>query len=311
MFENRLRKMARHYGRWARRQGLQAYRIYDRDVPQFPVVLERYGDDYALSFFDSDTGMQAREPDYEARVLHVIGESVGVARDRLFARHRRRMEGGRQGEMGVPGTGSDASRTSIIVENGLRFEVLLSGRLDTGLFLDHRETRRIVREEASGRRFLNLFAYTGSFSVYAAAGGAASTTTVDLSSTNLTWAERNMQLNGFTESRHEFIESDVLRGIDDFQVGSFDLAVLDPPTFSRSRRMVRDFDVARDHPDLIDRTLRLLTPGGVLYFSSNLKKFRIQEHRITRGRVQDITARTMPQDFRMRIPHACYRIVRR
>lgn len=311
MFENRLRKMARHYGRWARRQGLQAYRIYDRDVPQFPVVLERYGEDYALSFFDSENGMQSREADYEGQVLQRVSECLETTRDRVFARHRRRMEGGRQGDTCVPGTGSDSSRTSVVTENGLRFEVLLSGRLDTGLFLDHRETRRIVREESRGRRFLNLFAYTGSFSVYAAAGGAVSTTTVDLSPTNLAWAERNMRLNEFTGREHEFIETDVIRGLDDFSSESFDLAVLDPPTFSRSRRMVRDFDVARDHPDLIDRTLRLLVPGGVLYFSSNLKKFRIQEHRISLGRVQDITARTVPPDFRMRIPHACYRIVRR
>lgn len=306
MFENRLRKMGRHHGRRARRQGIEAYRIYDRDIPQFPLTIDRYRDDLVVSIFEKNDGLHARE-DWQNHCLDIIARVFDMDRSRLFVRIRRRLEGGRQGEEAAAGP----IQKSEVREGGLRFEIHLSGHLDTGLFLDHRLTRSLVREEAAGRHFLNLFGYTGSFSVYAAAGGALTTTTVDLSAVNLEWAERNMRLNGFTGPAHRFVQTDILRGLDDFKPASFDLAVLDPPTFSRSRRMVRDFDVARDHPDLIQRTLRLLVPGGVLYFSSNRKKFKIQADRIHGAEIKDITPRTIPPDFCMQRPHTCYRIVKK
>jgi 23S rRNA (cytosine1962-C5)-methyltransferase len=307
MFENRLRKMLRHNGRWARRQSIEAFRVYDRDVPQFPIIIDRYRDDLVVSILEKSDALHAKE-DWQARSLEIIANVFEIDRSRIFVRIRQRVEGGTQGA-GQSTTG--AIKKSEVVEAGLRFEIHLSGHLDTGLFLDHRITRSLVRAEAAGKRFLNLFAYTGSFSVYAAAGGALTTTTADLSPVNLEWAERNMRLNGFTGREHRFVETDILRGLDDFEPRSFDLAVLDPPTFSKSRRMVRDFDVARDHPEMIERTLRLLVPGGVLYFSSNLKKFKIQADQIRGAEIKDITAQTVPPDFRMQRPHACYRIVKK
>ncbi len=300
MFENRVRKMARHIGKWARRQGITCYRIYDRDVPQFPLIVEKYEADYVVSIFELDTGLHAQE-DWADLALARLAAALETDPSRIHARVRSRLEGGTHAEAG-------ASRMIWAVEAGLKFEVDLSGRLDTGLFLHHRMTREIVRSESKGRDFLNLFAYTGSFSVAAAAGGAHSTTTVDLSKVYLDRARKNMEANAFTQPSHSYVQMDIHAHLDDLPASSYDLIVLDPPTFSRSRRMERDMDIKRDHPALIARSLRLLREGGILYFSSNMKKFRLQADELPGCIIQDYTKRTIPPDFRMHEPHRLYRI---
>jgi 23S rRNA (guanine2445-N2)-methyltransferase / 23S rRNA (guanine2069-N7)-methyltransferase len=193
-------------------------------------------------------------------------------------------------------------------EGPCRFLVNLSDYLDTGLFLDHRPTRRLIGELARGRRFLNLFGYTGTASVRAALGGAATTTTVDLSRTYLDWARRNMALNGIEGERHRFIQADCLRWLER-ERQRHDLIFLDPPTFSSSKRMQGHFDVQRDHLNLIRKALARLAPGGILLFSTNFRNFRLNEAALADVSVEDITDRTIPRDFQ-RNPriHRCWTI---
>jgi 23S rRNA (cytosine1962-C5)-methyltransferase len=198
-----------------------------------------------------------------------------------------------------------------VTENGLKFLVNLSDYLDTGLFLDHRITRQRVREESAGKNVLNLFAYTGSFSVYAAAGGAAEVVTVDLSNTYLEWARRNMDLNGFhDETRYQFVQADVLQFLQMLGPGSFDLIILDPPSFSNSKRMEDILDVQRDHVMLINRCLAGLSPGGQLYFSTNLRDFRLDQAALDPCTVKDITRATTPFDFEGSFCRWCYLITK-
>jgi len=197
-------------------------------------------------------------------------------------------------------------------EAGLRFEVNLEAYLDTGLFLDHRVLRALVRERAAGRRMLNLFAYTGSFTVYAAAGGATASDTVDLSNTYLDWAARNLALNRLDPGRHALIRADVLAwlGLARREARQYDLIVLDPPAFSNSKAMTRALDIQRDHAALIAAARALLAPGGELYFSTNLQSFRLASTLAADPAVTDITAATLPEDFRDARIHRAYRIER-
>jgi 23S rRNA (cytosine1962-C5)-methyltransferase len=188
----------------------------------------------------------------------------------------------------------------------MRFIVNLSDRLDTGLFLDHRNTRARVREESGGKRVLNLFAYTGSFTVAAATGGALATTSVDLSATYLDWAERNLTLNGARGDAHALVRADCLRWLDEARA-QWDLVVLDPPPHSTSKAMRGDFNVQRDHRRLLERTLGLLAPGGVLYFSTNYKGFRLEPDGLP-ARFEELTPRSLPQDIHQRDAHRCWRI---
>jgi 23S rRNA G2069 N7-methylase RlmK/C1962 C5-methylase RlmI len=199
----------------------------------------------------------------------------------------------------------------VVRENGLKFLVNLSDYLDTGLFLDHRVTRSLVRSEAAGKRFLNLFAYTGAFTVYAAAGGAASTTTVDLSNTYLRWAKQNLRLNGFTGQAHRLARDDARKFLEYHPPGpAYDLAVVDPPTFSRSKKLDRDWDIQRDHAELLNRLLRLMTPGGAIYFSTNFRTFKLAADELRRAETREITRQTIPPDFRESRIHRCWRIVK-
>jgi 23S rRNA (guanine2445-N2)-methyltransferase / 23S rRNA (guanine2069-N7)-methyltransferase len=198
-----------------------------------------------------------------------------------------------------------------VAESGLKFWVNFTDYLDTGLFLDHRLTRQRLREDAARTRFLNLFAYTGSATVYAAAGRARTTTTVDMSATYLDWAQRNLAINGFSGAAHELIRADCIAWLEDAVAGrrQFDLIFLDPPTFSNSKRMEDVLDVQRDHGALIGRCMALLAPGGKLVFSCNAQKFKLDPGLDEVYQVQDISRATLPRDFE-RNPriHVCYEI---
>jgi 23S rRNA G2069 N7-methylase RlmK/C1962 C5-methylase RlmI len=197
-------------------------------------------------------------------------------------------------------------------EGGLKFMVNLSDYVDTGLFLDHRLTRQMVREAAAGKRVLNLFAYTGSFTVYAAAGGAASTTTVDKSATYIDWARENLELNGFTGPEHELIRSDIREFIDSLKPrDQWDLAVVDPPTFSNTKDNEEVWDVQRDHAELLSRLAHNISPGGVVYFSTNFRRFKLEEAALADYTIRNITRQTIPEDFRNERIHACWQLVRK
>lgn len=316
-FENRLRKMAKHLGSWARKTGVTCYRVYDADLPDYNLAVDLYtgaGDDagkrYAhIAEYAPPTDV---DPHKAAQRMEWAREAVagvlGIDEADVFVKRRERKRGSAQYER-LARTGT----TVTVGENGLLFEVNLSDFLDTGLFLDHRDTRARVRELAAGARFLNLFAYTGTASVYAAAGGAVSTTTVDLSATYLEWAGRNMSLNGGSGPQHSRVQADVMRMLDTARRNGnrYELIFCDPPTFSNSKRMDDTWDVQRDHVALIAAAARVLAPGGTLIFSCNRKKFVLDEAALADAGLvaRDVTRATIPKDFE-RTPkvHACWLI---
>lgn len=304
-FANRLGKNARHLLKWARRNQIEAWRLYDRDIPQFPFAVDVYGERIHLQEYD--TGWKLPPADYRRwldDVIEAVAFVSGFARDAIVLKQRARQKGTQQYQK----TGSDGEDFTV-AENGRRFWVNLGKYLDTGLFLDHRNTRARVGAEAEGKRFLNLFAYTGSFTVYAATGGAVSSESVDLSNTYLEWAQRNFALNGIDAERHRTVRADVFQYLRDAQTQNkrFDLIVLDPPSFSNSKKMAGVLDVQRDHAELIDGAMSLLDAGGTLYFSNNLHSFRLDDALAARYRIRDLSHQSVPEDFRNRKIHRCWR----
>jgi 23S rRNA (cytosine1962-C5)-methyltransferase len=307
MFRNRLMKVSRHVTRLARRQGITCYRIYDHDLPEFPFCIERYEDKLYLAEYLRRHGMTDEEhAAWLESCIPTISEVLETPDDLIYYRERRR-KAGRQGQYERIASEQDFF---VVKEAGLSFKVNLTDYLDTGLFLDHRITRGMVRAEARGRRVLNLFCYTGSFSVYAAAGGAVAIDSVDLSKTYLNWAEDNMQLNGLAETGNRYIHADVKQWLDETPADHYDLVVMDPPTFSNSKRMKDFLDIQRDHPELINKTLRAMRPGGLMYFSTNLRSFRLETEKIMAASVKDITSATTPFDFQGKLFRWCYKITR-
>ncbi|GGY07471.1 class I SAM-dependent methyltransferase [Paludibacterium paludis] len=305
-FANRLAKNYKHYGKWAKRQGLDAWRAYDKDVPQFPLAVDVYGDHCHLQEYDTGWDMDDEaHAQWLAAIVEAIGQVTGVPTERIVTKTRRRQKGENQYEK-LGASGEDF----VIGEYGLRFIVNLRDYLDTGLFLDHRNTRKRVRDEAAGKRFLNLFAYTGSFTVYAAAGGAPSSETVDLSNTYQGWARRNFELNGLDPARHTLVRADVFQYLADaIATGKrFDMIVMDPPTFSNSKKMLDTLDVQRDHSVLITQAMKVLAPGGVLYFSNNLRSFELDPSLPILYRVEELSRQSVPEDFRNKKIHRCFAI---
>ncbi|HHC71492.1 MAG TPA: bifunctional 23S rRNA (guanine(2069)-N(7))-methyltransferase RlmK/23S rRNA (guanine(2445)-N(2))-methyltransferase RlmL [Thiotrichales bacterium] len=306
---NRLRKNRRHLARWLEREGITCYRLYDADIPEYAVAVDLYQAE-ALHVHLQEYQAPRSIPEEKTRqrletAVAAVEEALEVPRERIQVKVRRTRKRGEQYEK-LAGTG----RFHEVREDGLRLLVNFTDYLDTGLFLDHRITRRMVREQAGGRRFLNLFAYTGTATVHAAAGGAVETTTVDLSRTYLEWAGRNMALNGFTGAEHRRVRADCLQWLresDDRE--RYDLIFLDPPSFSTSKRMQGTFDVQRDHVWLIRTAMRLLTPGGLLIFSNNLRRFEMDRDALAAFDLRDITRATLPRDF-ARNPriHHCWEI---
>lgn len=295
--EDRLRKRVRHLARWAAREGTDAYRIFDRDIPGYHFAVDRYADWVVVHEYPwkADDRLHAQR---KAELLSALPAAVGVAADHVVCKvHERR----RWGE-GQYARGKGEQRIKV-QEASLRFEVDLGPRLDTGLFLDHRRTRAMVRDLARGKRFLNLFCYTGSFTVYAAAGGARTTSSVDLSRVYLDWARRNLALNGLAGPAHRLVHADLLRWLDEAPGERFDLVVLDPPPFSSSERMGKAFEVQRDHRALIERTLARVAPGGTLFFSTSYQGFELDPSL----RATELTPKSLPEDFKGKHPHRCWR----
>ena len=303
MFRNRLEKVYRHLSKTARRQGVTCYRIYDHDLPEFPFIIEQYEDKLYVSEYQRRHGMDdAAHEEWLRQTVEVMAAVTGVGVDEVYTKLRRRIvqRSGQYQKLAAE------KEEFVVQEGGLKFLVNLKDYLDTGLFLDHRITRSMVREQAAGKRVLNLFCYTGSFSVYAAAGGASEVVSVDLSKTYLDWAERNMQLN-FATAPHQAVHADVKSWLKTQAAESADLIVMDPPSFSNSKRMDDVLDVQRDHVALIHQCLRLLTPGGTLYFSTNYSKFTLDAGAIA-AEIKDIKAATTPFDFERKLNRECYHI---
>ena len=306
IFRARLTNRARHLRRWPK-QGITCYRLYDRDVPEVPLVVDRYEDCLHIAEFARPTEhTPAEHADWLDLMLRTAAEVTEVPAENVFLKRRERQRGTAQYER------SDAPPQTITAhEGGLLFEVNLSNYLDTGLFLDHRITRGMVRDAAAGKRFLNLFAYTGSFSVYAAAGGAAETVTVDLSNTYLDWAQRNMALNGFTGPEHEFVRDDAMHFLASRRGrAEFDMAVVDAPTFSNSKALEDYWDIQQSHAALLNCLAELMTPGGTIFFSTNFRRFKLDESELAGLTIREISRQTVPPDFRNRRIHRCWRMVK-
>jgi 23S rRNA (guanine2445-N2)-methyltransferase / 23S rRNA (guanine2069-N7)-methyltransferase len=301
---NRIKKNAKQLGPWATRAGLEAYRVYDSDIPEYALAIDVYRDWALVQEYAPPPEIDAGKAASRLReAMYVIPEALGIPPEQVVQKRRERSKGGEQ-----YGRRSDFGATLEVREGPGRFLVNLTDYLDTGLFLDHRETRALVGELARGKKFLNLFAYTATASVYAAKGGAISTTSVDLSPTYCTWARRNLELNGFREPNHKVIEGDCFTFMER-ELRRYGLIFLDPPTFSNSKRMDGTLDVQRDHVELIRAALRLLERGGVLVFSTNYRKFKMDLPALADLKITDLSADTIPRDF-SRSPkiHKCFRV---
>jgi 23S rRNA (guanine2069-N7)-methyltransferase / 23S rRNA (guanine2445-N2)-methyltransferase len=328
MFANRLGKNLKQLQKWARDSGISAYRLYDADMPEYAFAIDSYkvlGEEGGILSREGETWLHVQEYaapasiDEEsvrrrrAEAFSVMPGVTGVPAERIRVRTRRRQTRGNQYQKVA-----EQFRFHIIEEGGLRFRVNFDDYLDTGIFLDHRPTRARIREIAAGKRFLNLFSYTGTVTVNAAAGGARSSVSVDLSRTYLDWAERNLALNDLASRDHQLVQADCREWLADAGRGlakyrdAYDLIFLDPPTFSNSKRMEGVLDIARDHTSLIDACMHILAPGGLLVFSTNAQKFKLDSGLSERYDVQDISVTTIPRDF-ARNPriHRCYDITRR
>jgi 23S rRNA (cytosine1962-C5)-methyltransferase len=299
MFANRLEKVFRHTGKWARKQGITCFRVYDNDMPEFPLAIDVYENIVHVSEYARAHGLTPDEHvAWLEGCLEVISRILDVGKELIYLKFRQRQSGLRQYER-FARTGAEY----IVRENGLSFIINPADYLDTGLFLDHRNTRQRVREAAEGKRVLNLFAYTGAFTVYAAAGGARETLTIDMSNTYLQWADRNLALNGLSKPEHRLMQADALEWLREAPIEPFDIIVLDPPTFSNSKRMNGTFDVQRDHVWLLNRTIERLAPGGTLFFSNNFRKFKLDADKVRARHIEDISSLSIPNDFRNKRIH--------
>lgn len=305
VFGNRLEKNMKHFSKWARREGVTCWRIYDWDIPELAFIVDLYED--RLHFAEIERNYDhspVEHPRYIELMLKTASDSLAVPRDKIYFKKRKPQKTGGFKYSQHAETGEYLE----VSEGGHKFLVNLSDYLDVGLFIDHRKTRGLVEKEAKGVDFLNLFAYTGSFTVYAAAGGAKSTTTVDTSQTYLEWAEKNLKLNGYSGGLHSFVRSDVFEFLQRTRK-SFDLCVVDPPTRSVNSSSGRNFEVQRDHVLLLKAVCQRMRPGGVIFFSTNFRTFELNSKALTDSGVQfeEITKQTLPVDFQRKPSHRCWK----
>ena len=305
-YANRLRKNLKKLEKWARQEGIECYRLYDADLPDYNVAVDRYGDWVVVQEYAPPKTIEPAKA--RQRLFDVISATLSVLdlpANRLVLKTRERQKGKSQYQkLGEKGDFFEVS------EFNARLWVNLTDYLDTGLFLDHRIARKMLGQMSRGKDFLNLFAYTGTASVHAGLGGARSTTTVDMSRTYLEWAERNLRLNGLTGRQHRLMQADCLSWLRESDE-QFDLIFIDPPTFSNSKRMEESFDVQRDHLLLMRDLKRLLRKGGTVMFSNNKRGFKMDLEGLSALNLvaQEITAKTQSQDFaRNRHIHNCWLI---
>ncbi|MGV7961764.1 bifunctional 23S rRNA (guanine(2069)-N(7))-methyltransferase RlmK/23S rRNA (guanine(2445)-N(2))-methyltransferase RlmL [Photorhabdus tasmaniensis] len=303
-YANRLRKNEKKFTKWAKQQGIDCYRLYDADLPEYNVAVDRYADKVVIQEYAPPKSVDANKA--RQRLFDVISATMqvlGLSSNQLVLKTRQRQKGKSQYEKIA-----EKQECFLVNEYGAKFWVNLADYLDTGLFLDHRIARKMLGEMSKGKDFLNLFAYTGSATVHTGLGGARSTTTVDMSRTYLEWAERNLQANGLSGRQHRLIQADCLTWLAQTHE-QFDLIFIDPPTFSNSKRMEDTFDVQRDHIMLMKQLKRLLRRGGTLMFSNNKRGFKMDFSELEKiGLVaEEITSKTQSQDFaRNRQIHNCW-----
>lgn len=309
MFYNRLLKVYKHRSKQAKRLNISCYRIYDHDLPEFPFAIELYEDKIYVAEYKRRHNMNDEEhEDWLAESFKIISDVLNLSVENIYSRERKRLSHREKQQYEKQ---NFTQQFLTVKENGLKFLINLTDYLDTGLFLDHRITREMVRKESGNKRVLNLFCYTGSFSVYAAAGEAATVTSVDLSKTYLEWAKDNFSINHFkNENKFHFIHADVMQFLKMLEPNSFDLIIIDPPTFSNSKRMKDFFEVQKDHVEIINDALNALSSNGIIYFSTNYSKFILDEKNLKAASIKNITKATTPFDFEGKLKRLCFKITK-
>ena len=307
MFANRLLKNRKQMAKWVKRENIQCYRLYDADIPEYSVAVDLYGDqvhvqEYAAPKKIDPVKTFARLQD----VMRALPVALDIPAEKIILKQRKKQQGVNQYEKH-----SETHRFVEMNEYGCRLLVNLHDYLDTGLFLDHRPIRKRIQQESAGKDVLNLFCYTATASVHAAVGGAKSTTSVDMSATYLNWAKRNLALNGFEAPAHELVQADCMKWLRMQRTPAYDIIFMDPPTFSNSKRMEGVLDVQRDHVDMIEGAMKLLRPGGVLYFSNNYRRFKMDHESLSDLDIKDITHASLDPDFKRNTRiHSCFCIKR-
>ncbi len=292
MLVNRLRKNQRVLGKWARQQDIQCYRLYDRDLPEYAFAIDCYGEYVQMAEYQAPASIdEEKVAARREQAITAVQEVLGIARDHIELKSRERQRGKQQYQ-------SQAQSQSFfeVSEGPARFWINLRDYLDTGLFLDHRPIRQFIRENAAGKRFLNLFCYTASASVQAALGGASSTLSIDLSNTYLDWARRNFLLNKLGGKNHRLKKADCIDYLNS-KYEKFDMIFLDPPTFSNSKSTSNVLDIQRDHVALIGKAMKKLETGGLLIFSTNKLNFKLDDEVLRKYKIRDYTAASLGKDF--------------
>jgi 23S rRNA (guanine2445-N2)-methyltransferase / 23S rRNA (guanine2069-N7)-methyltransferase len=306
MFANRLRKNVKQLDAWAKKNAIECYRLYDADMPEYSVAIDRYGDYIHVQEYAAPKSINPEDAQKRLHeLMSALPSALNIPGEHIFLKQRRKQSGKQQYEK------LDEQEQMVEVgEGGCRLLINLSDYLDTGLFLDHRPLRLMIQHKARGMRFLNLFCYTGSATVHAAMGGAETTTSVDMSNTYIRWAKRNMALNGFSE-QHHIVQADCFTWLKENKE-KFNIILLDPPTFSNSKKMDDVLDIQRDHVELIELSANHLAKKGEIYFSTNYRRFKLDDRVFARFIVEDITEQTIDKDFaRNQRIHQCWKIMQR
>lgn len=304
-FINRIRKNYRHVRKWAKRTCTDCFRIYDKDIPQYPLAIDFYAGRFCVHYFSRSVHDPEPPKELVEETVRALKTIFAIEEEKIYWRTRSKRKETRQYEK------RGSSKTFFtVLEFGVQFKVNLVDYLDTGLFLDHRETRKIVAAASTGKRMLNLFAYTCSFSVQAAAAGAVFTKSVDLSNTYTAWGRDNFELNGFSLQNHPVVRADCLKFLDE-EIRNrvkYDIIVIDPPTISRSKKMDQLFDIQVDYVTLISKAMKLLVKGGIIFFSTNSRKFVFDPSLFPALSMVDISHQTLPIDFHDSNVHCCWKL---
>jgi len=304
-FKNRIRKNYRHRRKWAKRTHTDSFRIYDRDIKEYPVAIDFYAGNFLVHYFSFDPETDEIPADLVQEVEGAILSIFQASGDSIYSRTRIRRKKTEQYEKIA-----EEKEFFCVHEYGVKFKVNLNDYLDTGLFLDHRETRQLIAKQASHKRLLNLFAYTCSFSVHAALKGAKYTKSVDLSNTYTAWGKDNFLLNNLSLENNEIVRADCLKFLDD-EIKSglkYDIIIIDPPTVSRSKKMDQLFDIQQDYASLLQKALKLLSKEGTIFFSTNSRKFSFDESLFPNCLIKEISEKTIPFDFHNQKIHRAWQI---
>lgn len=305
--KNRIRKNYQHLRKWANRSLTNCFRIYDRDIKEYPLAIDFYASRFCVHFFSYDHNQDEPGSELKEEIETILSSLFGAPSERIYWKTRIKRAKKEQYEKV-----DTQEHFFTVLEYGVKFKINLSDYLDTGLFLDHRETRQMVKSLAKGKRLLNLFAYTCSFSVHAALGEASFTKSVDMSNTYTDWGRDNFILNSLPLKNNQIIREDCLKFLEEeiYSSNLYDIIVIDPPTISRSKKMDQMFDIQNDYPFLITNALKLLVPGGVIFFSTNSRKFTFDPTLFLSCKIEEISEKTIPPDFHNKKIHRAWKLIR-